>query len=185
MIPKTGPRGATSRWSSRAATYHSIRGVPQADRRPSLGAGPRQSQTERRRKAGPSSSRCAVSPKTISLELSIRGRLKISRGKRPHDMCGAALRWPRRPGDFERPVLERLTRRPYRDIAFRRKVREAYDYRCAMSGLKLRNGGGPPGGASSPYPPRRTQGQRFRKKRAGAVRHIALDVRSWADLGRR
>ncbi|HQU69165.1 MAG TPA: HNH endonuclease [Albidovulum sp.] len=45
---------------------------------------------------------------------------------------------------FERPVVERLTSRPYRDVAFRRKVREAYDYRCAMSGLRLRNGGGRP-----------------------------------------
>lgn len=45
---------------------------------------------------------------------------------------------------FARPVLERLTRRPYRDIAFRRQVRAAYDYRCAMSGLRLRNGGGRP-----------------------------------------
>ncbi|EAR52534.1 hypothetical protein OG2516_05483 [Oceanicola granulosus HTCC2516] len=45
---------------------------------------------------------------------------------------------------FERPVLERLTRRPYRDVAFRRKVRDAYDFRCAMSGLRLRNGGGRP-----------------------------------------
>lgn len=45
---------------------------------------------------------------------------------------------------FERPVIERLTSRPYRDIAFRRKVREAYDYRCAVSGLRLRNGGGRP-----------------------------------------
>ncbi|MGI1661147.1 HNH endonuclease [Palleronia sp. KMU-117] len=45
---------------------------------------------------------------------------------------------------FERPVLERLTRRPFRDVAFRRQVREAYDYRCAMSGLRLRNGGGRP-----------------------------------------
>ena len=45
---------------------------------------------------------------------------------------------------FERPVLERLTRRPYREVAFRRKVREAYGYRCAMSGLQLRNGGGRP-----------------------------------------
>jgi putative restriction endonuclease len=45
---------------------------------------------------------------------------------------------------FERPVLERLTSRPYRDVAFRRKVREAYDYRCAISGLRLRNGGGRP-----------------------------------------
>ncbi|WP_414898574.1 HNH endonuclease [Rhodovulum sp. YEN HP10] len=47
-------------------------------------------------------------------------------------------------GLFERPVLERLTRRPYRDVAFRRKVRAAYGYRCAMSGLMLRNGGGRP-----------------------------------------
>lgn len=45
---------------------------------------------------------------------------------------------------FERPVLERLTRRAYRDVAFRRKVREAYGYRCALSGLQLRNGGGRP-----------------------------------------
>ncbi|MCR8724018.1 HNH endonuclease [Frigidibacter sp. ROC022] len=45
---------------------------------------------------------------------------------------------------FERPVIERLTRLPYRDVVFRRKVREAYDYRCAISGLRLRNGGGRP-----------------------------------------
>ena len=45
---------------------------------------------------------------------------------------------------FERPVVERLTNRPYRDVAFRRKVRAAYDYRCAISGLRLRNGGGRP-----------------------------------------
>ena len=45
---------------------------------------------------------------------------------------------------FERPIIERLTSRPYRDVAFRRKVREAYDYRCAVSGLRLRNGGGRP-----------------------------------------
>jgi putative restriction endonuclease len=57
---------------------------------------------------------------------------------------------PRRPAmddpvlPFERPVIERLTSRPYRDVAFRRKVRQAYDYRCAISGLRLRNGGGRP-----------------------------------------
>ncbi|WP_422071959.1 HNH endonuclease [Tranquillimonas rosea] len=45
---------------------------------------------------------------------------------------------------FERPVLERLARRPYREVAFRRKVREAYGYRGAKSGLMLRNGGGRP-----------------------------------------
>ena len=45
---------------------------------------------------------------------------------------------------FDRPVIERLTSRPYRDVAFRRKVRVAYNYRCAISGLRLRNGGGRP-----------------------------------------
>lgn len=45
---------------------------------------------------------------------------------------------------FDRPVIERLISRPYRDIAFRRRVRAAYDHRCAMSGLSLRNGGGRP-----------------------------------------
>lgn len=62
-----------------------------------------------------------------------------------------AARYDPRPAEFaeaadvfHRPVVERLMRRPYRDVAFRRKVREAYSYRCAMSGLMLRNGGGRP-----------------------------------------
>jgi putative restriction endonuclease len=61
-----------------------------------------------------------------------------------------AVRYDTRPGmddvaaPFVRSVLERLTRRPFRDVAFRRRVREAYDYRCAISGLRLRNGGGRP-----------------------------------------
>lgn len=45
---------------------------------------------------------------------------------------------------FQRPVIERLIRRKYREVAFSRRVREAYGYRCAMSGLQLRNGGGRP-----------------------------------------
>lgn len=45
---------------------------------------------------------------------------------------------------FQRPVPERLLSRPYRDVAFRRRVRAAYDDRCAISGLQLRNGGGRP-----------------------------------------
>ncbi len=48
------------------------------------------------------------------------------------------------PEAFERPIVERLTRRAYRDVVFRRIVREAYGYRCAVSGLQLRNGGGKP-----------------------------------------
>jgi putative restriction endonuclease len=61
---------------------------------------------------------------------------------RAYDPADAGFDDPFTP--FERPVIERLTSRPYRDVAFRRKVREAYDYRCAMSGLRLRNGGGRP-----------------------------------------
>lgn len=58
-------------------------------------------------------------------------------GASTHDIHDEAL-------IFERPVIERLTSRTYRDVAFRRKVREAYGFRCAMSGLQLRNGGGRP-----------------------------------------
>src|SRR3546814_7483993 len=43
---------------------------------------------------------------------------------------------------FERRVEERLTRRPFRDAAFAKLVRDAYDATCALTGLRLINGGG-------------------------------------------
>lgn len=43
---------------------------------------------------------------------------------------------------FQRPITEQLTKRPFRDIAFKHNVRSAYDSTCAMTGLKLINGGG-------------------------------------------
>ena len=43
-----------------------------------------------------------------------------------------------------RPVVEQVVSRKFRDEAFRRHVRTAYDKRCAMSGLRLINGGGRP-----------------------------------------
>ena len=43
-----------------------------------------------------------------------------------------------------RPMIERLTSRPFRDVAFRRHVRGAYANRCAVTGLRLINGGGRP-----------------------------------------
>lgn len=43
-----------------------------------------------------------------------------------------------------RPVVEQVISRKFRDEAFRRHVRAAYDKRCAMSGLRLINGGGRP-----------------------------------------
>jgi len=46
--------------------------------------------------------------------------------------------------EYERPMVEQTLTRPYRDKAFRRIVRDAYDNRCAISGLRLLNGGGRP-----------------------------------------
>jgi len=43
-----------------------------------------------------------------------------------------------------RPMVEQLITRPFREEAFRRKVREAYGNTCAISGLHLINGGGRP-----------------------------------------
>lgn len=47
-------------------------------------------------------------------------------------------------GAVERPMIETTLTRPFRDEAFRRQVRIAYGNRCAISGLKLINGGGRP-----------------------------------------
>jgi putative restriction endonuclease len=44
--------------------------------------------------------------------------------------------------DFERPVIERILSRPVRDAAFRHAIQMAYDSTCAMTGIKLVNGGG-------------------------------------------
>lgn len=43
-----------------------------------------------------------------------------------------------------RSMIERLVSRPFRDVAFRRHVRGAYANRCAVTGLRLINGGGRP-----------------------------------------
>jgi len=43
-----------------------------------------------------------------------------------------------------RPLVEQWVTRPFREEAFRRKVREAYKNTCAFSGLCLINGGGRP-----------------------------------------
>lgn len=47
-------------------------------------------------------------------------------------------------GAVERPMIETTLTRPFRDEAFRRQVRLAYGNRCAISSLKLINGGGRP-----------------------------------------
>jgi putative restriction endonuclease len=48
------------------------------------------------------------------------------------------------PAVFERPVIERILSRPFRDEAFRHAVQAAYDSTCAMTGIKIINGRGFP-----------------------------------------
>lgn len=46
--------------------------------------------------------------------------------------------------EFKRPLVEMTISRPFRDRAFKFAVRAAYDNRCALTGLRLINGGGRP-----------------------------------------
>lgn len=46
------------------------------------------------------------------------------------------------PADFVRPVVQQLFNRKVRDAMFARVVRDAYDSTCAMTGLRIINGGG-------------------------------------------
>ena len=43
---------------------------------------------------------------------------------------------------FERPVIESIVTRPFRDRVFTRQVQAAYGQRCAVTGIRLVNGGG-------------------------------------------
>lgn len=48
------------------------------------------------------------------------------------------------PEPFERPMIEMIVSRPFRERSFMHNVRAAYSNRCAMTGLRLINGGGRP-----------------------------------------
>ncbi len=45
---------------------------------------------------------------------------------------------------FARPLVERMVRRPFRERAFAENVKAAYDKTCALTGLRILNGGGRP-----------------------------------------
>ncbi|MGF2049603.1 hypothetical protein ACQUET_13015, partial [Lactococcus lactis] len=45
---------------------------------------------------------------------------------------------------FEWPIVEMTVLRPFRERSFMHNVRAAYSNRCAMTGLRLINGGGRP-----------------------------------------
>ena len=48
------------------------------------------------------------------------------------------------PEPFERPIVEMIVSRPFREKSFMHNVRAAYSNRCAITGLRLINGGGRP-----------------------------------------
>jgi putative restriction endonuclease len=48
------------------------------------------------------------------------------------------------PATFERPIVEQMVARPFRDQIFTRQIQTAYDKRCCMTGLRIINGGGRP-----------------------------------------
>ena len=62
-----------------------------------------------------------------------RDRLGIGEGVRRHT-AGLEL--------VDRPTIEQLSRRPFRDRAFSTAIKRAYDNTCAISGLRIINGGG-------------------------------------------
>lgn len=50
--------------------------------------------------------------------------------------------WDEEQRPFERPIVEMVVARPFRDAAFAKSVKAAYVDTCAMSGLRIINGGG-------------------------------------------
>lgn len=56
------------------------------------------------------------------------------------DMVPAGL--AEEPATFERPIVERMVSRPFRNAAFSTAIKSAYQDTCAMTGLKIINGGG-------------------------------------------
>jgi putative restriction endonuclease len=62
----------------------------------------------------------------------------------PADQSAASPGFDEKPESFIRPIVEMTISRPFRDQAFKRAVRNAYENRCALTGLSLINGGGRP-----------------------------------------
>ncbi len=46
------------------------------------------------------------------------------------------------PASFDRPIVERVVTRPFREAAFSGSIKAAYQDTCAFTGLKIINGGG-------------------------------------------
>jgi putative restriction endonuclease len=64
--------------------------------------------------------------------------------QRPDEEYGSLVDLEEPIREFERPVIELTVLRLFRERSFKRVVRTAYDNRCALTGLRLINGGGRP-----------------------------------------
>ena len=62
--------------------------------------------------------------------------------ERSEDIQSTVLGLEDEPAEFVRPIVERVVARPFREAAFARQVKEAYEKTCAMTGICLINGGG-------------------------------------------
>jgi putative restriction endonuclease len=64
----------------------------------------------------------------------------LSEEKQPDDRNELGLQ--EEAAEFERPLVESLIRRPFRDAAFANAVKDAYQGACAVTGIRIVNGGG-------------------------------------------
>jgi putative restriction endonuclease len=66
-----------------------------------------------------------------------RSRAEPTQATIPDELMEAAA-------EFERPIIERVLSRSFRDQAFRRAIQTVYDSTCALTGIKIINGRGHP-----------------------------------------
>ncbi len=86
--------------------------------------------------------------------------------------------------EFERPIVELTILRPFREQAFKRAVRTAYQNRCAFTGIRLINGGGRPEVQAAHIMPVSNKGPDFCSQWIGIIRNNPLDVRPRACFDR-
>ena len=81
------------------------------------------------------------------------------------------------PATFERPIVERLVTRPFREAAFSGSIKAAYADTCAFTGLKIIKGGGRSEVQAAHIRPVAASGPDSPAQRPRALRHCPLDVR--------
>jgi putative restriction endonuclease len=66
----------------------------------------------------------------------------VDTAPKSHDSTNPSLNFDEEPSEFERPVVEKIVTRPFREVAFATSVKATYANTCAMTGLQIINGGG-------------------------------------------